>query len=594
VLEALEAALAQRDDLDQYGNAKRTLFALQLTLDLEDIHSVAASALTDGPDDKSCDLVYVDRDARSVIVAQGYEAAATTKKQQAPLGKVSSLHQAVNWLFGAQKSEELPERLRSSWNELRDALVDGIVDDVQIWFVHNLPQAPQNAQELTAVAQAADALIRQRYDTTVSVVAVELGNETLADRYEGSRTPILVTDEFVIATDGHFTEQGDNWTALCTTVPASWLYERFQTHRDRLFSANIRGYLGSKRSQSNINNGIQETIRDAPAKFWAYNNGITALVHKFEATPGLPDVRITGIAIVNGAQTTGAIGSTEANGIAQSRLLARFIKCEDAATVREIIRFNNRQNPTQAADFRSNDRVQTKLVTEFGALGVVGYNGGRRGGAEDVIRRPGENQISATVAAQALAAFHGGPAIAYHEKGQIWEVDEIYSTVFPERTTARHIIFVFSLLRAVERQKVDLGQKAEMDRTRDEKELLAWFSLRGSTFLAVAAIGAAVESIVGLAIADKYLLRFNRTLPIQKAVEQWNPVVSAMLALAPDQLSAPLESAGGLRNRAALEASLNTFRSLVGATKKANAAIYSQFAGGVTVGVGSANPTRPS
>jgi hypothetical protein len=95
VSDALEAALNQRTDLDRYKAAKRTLFALQPTLDLEDVHSVAATALTDGPDDKSCDLVFVDRDSRTAIVAQGYEATKTSQLQ-APLGKASSLHQAIN------------------------------------------------------------------------------------------------------------------------------------------------------------------------------------------------------------------------------------------------------------------------------------------------------------------------------------------------------------------------------------------------------------------------------------------------------------------------------------------------------------------
>jgi hypothetical protein len=109
--------------------------------------------------------------------------------------------------------------------------------------------------------------------------------------------------------------------------------------------------------------------------------------------------------------------------------------------------------------------VQARLVEEFKALGVVGYNGGRRGGAEDVIRRPGENQLSAIVAAQALPAFHDSPDIAYHEKGQIWEADSIYSRVFPDRTAAKHIVFVYSLLRAIEQQKVTVNAKDDGSRT---------------------------------------------------------------------------------------------------------------------------------
>ncbi|MGW2917601.1 AIPR family protein [Streptomyces angustmyceticus] len=575
--DALKAALAQRDDLNRYGTAKRMLFALQLSLDLEDVHSVATTALTDGPDDKSCDLVYIDRDSHSMILAQGYEAG-NTNQAQAPLKKATSLHQAVNWLFGSRSESDVPQRLRSSWRELNEALADGVIKTIEIWFVHNLPENHQIAEELQAVANATYRIIAARYNADdLSVTGAEIGQETLSDRYEGSRTPILVGDEFTIPVTGAFTETGENWSALCASIPAIWLRAQFSTHKERLFSANIRGYLGSTRSQSNINNGIQATAREQPGRFWAYNNGITALVHSFEPPEG-DTVKITGIAIVNGAQTTGALGSTEPESMDEIRLLARFIKCDDAATVQDIIRFNNRQNPTQASDFRSNDRVQSRLVKDFEKLGVVGYNGGRRGGAEDVIRRPGENQLAASVAAQALAAFHGRPDVAYHEKGQIWEQDEIYSTVFPERISARHILFVYSLLRSLEQSKTALGSRSGGPQTQRDQELAKWFGMRGSTFLAVAAIGASIESVLDIPVPDRYDLEFNKNLTIPKAIDAWRPVTTALLSLAPDQLSSPLSSTGGLRNRAAVESAIGTYRAVVSATSQVNKPIYSDFA----------------
>lgn len=582
--EPLATALKQRDDLDKYQAAKRTLFALQLILDIEDIHSVAASALTDGPDDKSCDVIYVDLDSRSAIIAQGYESQ-RVDRLQAPQTKASSLHQAVNWLLASNRETDLPERLRSAWKELHDALADEAIDDIEIWFVHNLPESKQIQDELDAVVAAAYRLLQSRYPShTFNVTAREIGQTILADRYKGSRTPILVTDDFTIEVSGSFTEEGENWTALCTSIPAQWLHEQFAKYRERLFSANIRGYLGSKRSQSNINFGIQETARHTPKQFWAYNNGVTALVHNFQVARSQPStITISGLAIVNGAQTTGAIGSVDSPSIENSRLLARFIRCEDAATVQEIIRYNNRQNPTQASDFRSNDRVQARLVREFQVLGVVGYNGGRRGGAEDVIRRPGENQISASTAAQALASFHGRPDVAYHEKGQIWEVDAVYSDVFPDRTTARHILFVYTLLRTIELQKIDLNSKAEIARTQDDRGLIAWFALRGSIYLAVAAIGSAIESVLDMAIPDRYALHFKRSLNIRQGAEAWGPVVSAMLALAPAQLTEPLAGIGGLRRRQGLDTAIGNFRSIVGATKRVNSPIYSAFAEQVAI-----------
>lgn len=580
--DALNAALTQRDDLDRYGSAKRMLFALQLSLDLEDIHSVATTALTDGPDDKSCDLVYIDRDSRSMILAQGYEAK-NADQAQAPLTKATSLHQAVNWLFGSRLETEIPQRLRSSWRELNEALADGAIRNIEIWFVHNLPENHQVNQELSAVAKAAYRIIAARYSVEdLSVVGVEIGKETLADRYEGSRTPILVGDTFAIPVTGAFTETGENWSAVCASIPAEWLRSQFAMHKERLFSANVRGYLGSQRSQSNINNGIQETARKQPGRFWAYNNGITALVHSFEYRGG-DAVQITGIAIVNGAQTTGALGSTESQSVDEVKLFARFIKCDDSSTVKDIIRYNNRQNPTQASDFRSNDRVQSRLVKDFGNLGVVGYNGGRRGGAEDVIRRPGENQLAASVAAQALAAFHGRPDVAYHEKGQIWEQDDIYSSVFPERISARHILFVYSLLRSLEQSKTALSSRSGGPQTQRDRELAKWFAMRGSTFLAVAAIGASIESVLDVPVPDRYEMEFKKNLTIPKAIEVWRPVTAALLSLAPDQLSSPLASTGGLRNRAAVESAISTFRAVTSATSQVNAPIYLDFASKVQI-----------
>ncbi|MGY1666568.1 AIPR family protein [Geodermatophilus sp. SYSU D00696] len=580
--EALEAALAERDDLDPFGAAKRTLFALQLSRDLEDVASVAASAVTDGPDDKSCDVVYVDRDAGSILLAQGYEA--TVPRPQAPNNKAGSLHQAVNWLFGAQSASDVPERLREAWREVHEALADGAIKDIEIWLVHNLPESSSIASELKAVERAAYLLTQQRYSIEdLSVAAREVGVETLTDRYEGSRTPILVTDTFSIPVSGSFLEQGENWSAVCTSIPASWLHEQFATHGQRLFSANIRGYLGSQRAQGNINNGIQRSARESPRQFWAYNNGITALVHSVEPADDGSSLEVRGLAIVNGAQTTGAIGSVPADAVAEGRLLARFIKCDDPATVQEIIRYNNRQNPTQASDFRSNDRVQARLVHEFSTLGVVGYNGGRRGGAEDVIRRPGENQISASVAAQALAAFHGRPDIAYHAKGQIWEADAIYSEVFPERTTARHILFAYSLLRAIEQLRLDLGNRDEGDLTQLDQDLAGWFGLRGATMLAVGAVGAVSETLLcDTAIPDRYALKFKGRPTVPAAVAMWRPVLDAVLALAPTQLAQPLTVAGALRNRSAVDTAVNTFRGIVAATRASNASLYADFARKVT------------
>ncbi|MCV5927107.1 AIPR family protein, partial [Escherichia coli] len=81
----------------------------------------------------------------------------------------------------------------------------------------------------------------------------------------------------------------------------------YKKHRTKIFSANIRDYLGSRKSDSNINHGIKQTVENDASDFWAFNNGLTVLTHYFSVDGN--SVIIQGLSIVNGAQTTGAIGS---------------------------------------------------------------------------------------------------------------------------------------------------------------------------------------------------------------------------------------------------------------------------------------------
>ena len=65
-------ALDGRNDLKLYKNLARMLFALETRFRISDIHTTAADAVTDGGDDKKCDMVYIDRDTGEVVIAQSY------------------------------------------------------------------------------------------------------------------------------------------------------------------------------------------------------------------------------------------------------------------------------------------------------------------------------------------------------------------------------------------------------------------------------------------------------------------------------------------------------------------------------------------
>jgi len=128
---------------------------------------------------------------------------------------------------------------------------------------------------------------------------------------------------------------------------------------------NIRDYLGIVNKDSNVNNNIKATAETEPEQFWPFNNGLTIITHDY--TLGDDELIVTGLAIVNGAQTTGAIGNLQAEPNDSLRVAVRFYKASDQEFIEKIIHFTNSQNAIEAADFRSTDSVQRRLREELGA-----------------------------------------------------------------------------------------------------------------------------------------------------------------------------------------------------------------------------------
>ena len=83
------------------------MYALQLRFNIDDIHSVASDSLTDGGDDKKCDLIYIDRDNGFAIVAQGYMKQNPQESDLAPSNKASDLNTASAWIFSSNMDKEL-------------------------------------------------------------------------------------------------------------------------------------------------------------------------------------------------------------------------------------------------------------------------------------------------------------------------------------------------------------------------------------------------------------------------------------------------------------------------------------------------------
>ena len=545
-----------RDELkNKYGDNSLMVYALQLRFDIEDIMSVASEALTDGHNDKKCDLIFTDRELGIAVVAQAYNKHNAQESDLAPSNKASDLNTAAAWIF-ASNVDEVPTQIKESVLDLQDAIKNEEISTIYFWYVHNLIEKnnPEVRKEMNTLQIAAQRLVENSFKGKgIKVSAIEVGKNTIEKWYVTSSRRITIDDEILVDSNGCGYEiKAEKWRAYVTAVSGKWLRKLYLEKGDDLFSGNPRNYLGKGKRKKNINSGIISSVQDEPDNFWAYNNGITALVNNYDVNDR--KFIIHGITIINGAQTTGAI--SEANVSEEDFYIpSRFIICNDSNVIEAIINNNNKQNEILPSDLRSNDKQQERLRREFKNYPALYYNGGRRDGRS--IRN--KEVFDPYLVSQTVLAYHGDCVTAYNEKKTIWDEDKLYNTVFIDQLTVEHIIYVYSLSRAIDEYKIMLKEKQET-RTDSENEQMQFLSKRGSKMLLISVISECMENIIGIKIVDSWNLKFKDCSDFDALVDSWKQVISVVLAFNSNLLPA-LE--GGLKNKETVRNVTSSVKSIV-------------------------------
>lgn len=483
-------------DLRGYGSLALALFALNLYIRLDDIDDFASNAITEGPGDKKVDLFYLDVNDRRALVCQCY-LSAEWGRPAAPANKASDLNTAMAWLLSAAE-ESVPANLLSKAVELRRALLNNEIDRIDLVYIHNCCESQNVDLELKVAADATRDMVRTLVggrETCPTVSYKEIGLESIEELYRARDSDILVDELIPVPATEFLEEHGQQWKSIHTSVPCEWIQQLFQKHGDRLFSANYRDYLGSTRRKGNINYEITQTAESEPGNFWVYNNGITALTKELQTTPQL---QIRGISVINGAQTSGALGDASATATGASRVSIRFVECTSRDLIDRIIQFNNTQNEIKPSDRRSNDAIQRRLRDEFVKSGVTYIH--RRSRV-----RAARTAITASAIAPALAAFHGNPQVAYRNAKDIFIDDTLYEQVFPKSVSVQHVFLIRSLSSAIDkvkaglRDRIDAGTATSLDQ--EQFQVLKFSASKHFLFFI---LGSLSEEVMGRRVSDLY------------------------------------------------------------------------------------------
>ena len=161
------------------------------------------------------------------------------------------------------------------------------------------------------------------------------------------------------------------YTSYLAVTPGQILNDLYLEYGSRLLEGNVRSFLSVR---GKVNKSIQNTIKNYPEMFFAYNNGIAATASEIDVkhTPeGLKITRIKDLQIVNGGQTTASIANTlltarKDETIDISRLYVPMkISVLDHSMSERIIpkisEYSNSQNKVDASDFFSNHPFHIRM-----------------------------------------------------------------------------------------------------------------------------------------------------------------------------------------------------------------------------------------
>jgi len=258
--------------------------------------------------------------------------------------------------------------------------------------------------------------------------------------------------------------------SIVFTCSGKDLAKLFNDHGEALFGHNVRYFLGL-RSRS-INEKIVETASDKvwDKFFWYFNNGINIICEKIDISGANDIIRLRNAQVINGAQTTYALGETLQQGTLSDtvQLLVKVTETNDYDLAEKITYYTNNQNAIKSRDLCSNDAIQTQIQRiirdSFGYFYEI-----KRGEFEARYPTPVEKEgllglrykkmiIDNEEAAQSyLALYLGKPAEAKSEKNRIFskESDGFYKTIFNENVEylAEKIFFSWRLLKYIEEKK---------------------------------------------------------------------------------------------------------------------------------------------
>ncbi len=418
---------------------------------------VAADSITDGSGDNGIDAVAVTPDGSRLLVVQ-------SKWAQDGRGSLA-LDDMIKFREGISDLVQLRwhrfnSKIDARRQELETALLNPLIR-IEIIAVHTgsgtcAPDVASRMDEF--IAETLNDNTSDEVGSFHYLGQAEL-HRLLLDDHQQPRINLSVD----LADWGQF--QGEP-SAYYGQVSADQIAVWHDQYGTDLFGKNVRVVL----HDSEVNDSLVTTLEEEPEAFWYYNNGITILCEGIAKSPAYgTDRRVgsfsfSGVDIVNGAQTVGAISRAARQGIdvTRARVTVRFISLEGASEdfASEVTRKTNTQNRITGRDFLALDAQQSRLKDEFLLEGLTYVY---KRGEPDPTEADGCSVAEATIALACASTDVNLSTQSKREISRLWDTGErgAYPKLFNPTVTYLRIWRSVNVMRRVE--EILTEEQAKLD-----------------------------------------------------------------------------------------------------------------------------------
>jgi hypothetical protein len=426
----------------------RSLAAYALCLEADITAELAASHVTDGFNDHGIDAIYFDPVAHHAYAAQSKWMHKQGSSMKA--SDVRTFTDGFRMLLDGDLTQ-FNDHFRRLEREINSA-----IGEAGNRFTLILAYSGTHAlsRDVDAHMKRVLAELNDPYSDvfTLAVYSQRELHDAVAGRVEGSpiHLPEVTLHDWTCVKDPYVAYQGQ----VAATEIADW----YTQHKEKLFRKNLRQVIPG----SDVNVAMADTLRKEPRHFWYFNNGITIICDSIKprakggATRAPKSLSCTGVSIVNGAQTVGAIAlahASEPGTLDDAWVSVRLVSLEDCPEgfAEAITRATNTQNSIVNRDFAALDEHQRRIRRE---LALEGKEYAFRTGEVEVPPPP-DRGLTIDEATVALACEHDDVQLAVIAKsaiGRFWEHTNRtpYTSLFHARVSGTHVWRVVETLRAIE------------------------------------------------------------------------------------------------------------------------------------------------